>query len=64
MKRLTETGCEVINRIDVTEKMVYKKLAAYEDTGLTPEQITALQEENARLRERLDNAAKERSVQS
>ncbi len=30
-----------------------ERLAAYEDTGLTPEEITALKVENKRLHERL-----------
>jgi hypothetical protein len=58
MERLTTTGYKTIDRIDVTSKMVYEKLAAYEDTGLMPEQITALQEENTQLREKIMKATK------
>lgn len=34
---------------------VIDRLAAYEDTGLTPEEIKALQEDNARLHKLLDD---------
>ena len=33
----------------------YFRLAVYEDTGLAPEEITALQEENARLRKQISS---------
>ena len=33
----------------------FDRLAAYEDTGLTPEEIKALQEDNARLHKLLDD---------
>ena len=35
---------------------MYKRLAAYEDTGLAPEEIAALKAENARLQRERDAA--------
>lgn len=50
----TCSGCQIIR--------MYRTLSAYEDTNLTPEEIAALQAENARLRERLEAAVGELST--
>ncbi|MDE7195045.1 MAG: hypothetical protein K2O14_13940, partial [Oscillospiraceae bacterium] len=61
MDRLTEIVdeqlCTVIN---TGETVIYRygddidKLAAYEDTGLTPEEITAMKADNERLHKLVD----------
>lgn len=45
MERLTERMANgTVRRTDVMGESVMLRLAAYEDTGLTPEEITTLQE--------------------
>lgn len=39
---------------DVSPDDIYRKLQAYEDTGLTPEEIAALQADNKRMHELID----------
>lgn len=55
MDRLTywnrEYGCW---SYQVASGDVAKRLAAYEDTGLTPEEITAMKSDNKRLHDLID----------
>lgn len=46
--------CEGENNIYKIHGFVADKLAAYEDTGLTPEEIETLKHDNARLHALLD----------
>jgi len=39
---------------NVSQKEIYRRLQAYEDTGLTPEEIVALIADNKRLHELVD----------
>ncbi len=39
---------------DISEKEIYRRLQAYEDTGLTPEEIAVLVADNKRLHELVD----------
>jgi hypothetical protein len=61
MERLTEikthvTGFSYTDKKEgIFAQNVYAKLAAYEDTGLTPEQIQAQQQEIDRLKATLDD---------
>ena len=50
MDRLTERKPNGVVRTDVRGDSVMLRLAAYEDTGLTPEQVAELQTELAALR--------------
>jgi hypothetical protein len=40
--------------LGINHKIAWGKLAAYEDTGIAPEQIEALQQENAELRKQFE----------
>jgi len=61
MERLTEikthvTGFSYTDKKEgIFAQNVFAKLAAYEDTGLTPEQIQAQQQEIERLKHHIDN---------
>lgn len=51
----TEEQLEEIKRADnVSPKEIYRRLQAYEDTGLTPEEITAMKADNKRLHDLID----------
>ncbi len=51
----TEEQREEIKRADnVSPREIYRRLQAYEDTGLTPEEITAMKADNKRLHELVD----------
>ncbi len=64
MERLTEikthvTGFSYTDKKEgIFAQNVYAKLAAYEDTGLTPEEIKAQQQEIDRLKHNIDNLIK------
>lgn len=62
MERLTDTNGNLLNGLynkDFERPIL--RLAAYEDTGITPEQITKMQAENAKLRELLKMAEEDMS---
>lgn len=51
----TEEQLEEIKRADnVSPREIYRRLQAYEDTGLTPEEIIALKADNKRLHKLVD----------
>ncbi|MDE7193034.1 MAG: hypothetical protein K2O14_03590 [Oscillospiraceae bacterium] len=51
----TEEQLEEIRRADnVSPREIYRQLQAYEDTGLTPEEITAMKSDNERLHKLVD----------
>ena len=51
----TEEQLEEIRRADnVSPREIYRQLQAYEDTGLTPEEITAMKADNERLHKLVD----------
>lgn len=51
----SEEQLEEIKRADrVSSREIYRRLQAYEDTGLTPEEITAMKADNKRLHELVD----------
>ncbi len=59
----TEEQLNEIKRADkVPPREIYRRLQAYEDTGLTPEEITAMKTDNERLHRFLDQT--EEIVQS
>lgn len=50
----TEEQREEIKRADnVSPREIYRRLQAYEDTGLTPEEITAMKADNKKLHDLL-----------
>lgn len=52
----TEEQLEEIKRADrVSSREIYRRLQAYEDTGLTPAEIEQLKADNARLHKLVDN---------
>lgn len=65
MERLTDkfkcknnTG-KIMNAHNVSKQQIIDQLSAYEDTGLTPDQATQMQQENAELKELLQLALKD-----
>lgn len=51
----TEEQLEEIRRADnVSPRELYRRLQAYEDTGLTPEEITAMKADNERMHQLID----------
>lgn len=53
----TEEQFEEIKRADnVSPREIYRRLQAYEDTGLTPEEIIVLKADNERLHKLVDTA--------
>lgn len=51
----TEEQLEEIKQAEkVSSREIYRRLQAYEDTGLTPEQITAIKADNKRLHDFID----------
>ena len=52
----TEEQLAEMKRADrVSPREIYRRLQAYEDTGLTPEEIIALKADNERLHRLVDN---------
>lgn len=52
----SEEQLEEIKRADrVSSREIYRRLQAYEDTGLTPDEIEQLKADNARLHKLVDN---------